>query len=52
MPGEEVKGEVGGGGGSLQSTGQLGDIMKESTEIAYTFAKVRVIHSHSMYTTL
>ena len=24
-------------GGTLQSTGQLGDVMKESTEIAYTF---------------
>ena len=30
----------GGGGGGLVSTGQLGDVMKESTEIAYTFAKV------------
>ncbi len=34
-------GEGGGGeGGGLFSTGQLGDVMKESTEIAYTFAKV------------
>ena len=30
-------------GGRLLSTGQLGDIMKESTEIAYTFAKVGVV---------
>lgn len=28
------------GGGGLVSTGQLGEVMKESTEIAYTFAKV------------
>ena len=35
---EEGKGE----GGSLQSTGHLGDVMKESTEIAYTYAKVKV----------
>jgi len=37
--GEEGEGG-GGGGGGLVSTGQLGDVMKESTEIAYTFAKV------------
>ena len=30
-------------GGRLLSTGQLGDVMKESTEIAYTFAKVGVV---------
>ena len=35
------EGKEGGGGGGLVSTGQLGDVMKESTEIAYTFAKVR-----------
>ena len=29
--------------GSLHSTGQLGDVMKESSEIAYTFAKVLTI---------
>ncbi len=29
-----------GEGGRLVSTGQLGDVMKESTEIAYTYAKV------------
>lgn len=29
--------------GSLQSTGHLGDVMKESTEIAYTYAKVYYI---------
>ena len=28
--------------GALQSTGHLGDVMKESTEIAYTFAKVKL----------
>lgn len=27
-------------GGRLLSTGQLGEVMKESTEIAYTYAKV------------
>lgn len=31
--------------GSLLSTGQLGDVMKESTEIAYTFAKVWLLTS-------
>ena len=30
------------GGGVLQSTGHLGDVMKESTQIAYTYAKVSV----------
>ena len=35
---EGGKGEV--EGGTLQSTGHLGDVMKESTEIAYTYAKV------------
>ena len=29
------------GKGSLEVTGQLGDVMKESSHIAYTFAKVR-----------
>ena len=28
------------GPGSLEVTGQLGDVMKESCHIAYTFAKV------------
>lgn len=28
------------GGGMLQSTGHLGDVMRESTQIAYTYAKV------------
>lgn len=28
------------GGGTLLSTGHLGDVMKESTQIAYTYAKV------------
>ena len=28
------------GDGSMTTTGQLGDVMKESTVIAYTFAKV------------
>ena len=27
-------------GGGVSSTGQLGEVMKESVEIAYTFAKV------------
>lgn len=35
----------GGAGGGLVSTGQLGDVMKESTEIAYTFAKVSLLGS-------
>jgi len=30
------------GGGSLKSTGQLGDVMKESTQIAYTVARSRL----------
>ena len=30
-------------GGALVSTGHLGDVMKESTQIAYTYAKVCVI---------
>jgi len=39
--GEKEEGEGrGGGGGGLLSTGQLGEVMKESTEIAYTYAKV------------
>lgn len=33
---EEGKGE----GGGLLSTGHLGEVMKESSEIAYTYAKV------------
>ena len=44
LAGEEGKPEA--EGGTLQSTGQLGDVMKESTEIAYTFAKVE---SRSFY---
>lgn len=36
----EEEGEGRGGGGGLLSTGQLGEVMKESTEIAYTYAKV------------
>jgi Lon-like ATP-dependent protease len=35
------RGKEEGGKGELVSTGQLGDVMKESTEIAYTYAKVR-----------
>lgn len=46
-------------GGVLLSTGHLGDVMKESTQIAYTYAKVcfnnktlvsvyRVVHVHTM----
>lgn len=30
------------GGGSLKVTGQLGDVMKESTQIAYTVARARL----------
>ena len=30
-------------GGKISMTGQLGDVMKESVEIAYTFAKVELI---------
>ena len=33
--------EKGKASGSLDVTGQLGDVMKESCHIAYTFAKVR-----------
>ena len=37
----ETVGKKGGEGkGELVSTGQLGEVMKESTEIAYTYAKV------------
>lgn len=36
---EAGAGEEGRGGG-LTATGQLGDVMKESTQIAYTYAKV------------
>ena len=35
-------GREGSDGGRLLSTGQLGDVMKESTEIAYTYAKVYI----------
>ena len=38
--GEGGEGEKGTRRGGLSSTGQLGEVMKESTEIAYTFAKV------------
>ena len=31
-------------GGVLQSTGYLGDVMKESTQIAYTYAKVNIVY--------
>ena len=41
----EGKGE--GEGGTLQSTGHLGDVMKESTEIAYTYAKVDFLLSRA-----
>ena len=34
------EGEGEGGRSSLTVTGSLGDVMKESTQIAYTFAKV------------
>lgn len=47
---ETVAKRVGGRGGGeekggLVCTGQLGDVMKESTEIAFTFAKVGVFSS-------
>ena len=31
-------------GGRVSSTGQLGEVMNESVEIAYTFAKVHAIN--------
>ena len=37
----EGRGEKEGSGGGLMATGHLGEVMKESTEIAYTFSKVR-----------
>jgi len=42
----ETKGlkKEGTGGGSLKVTGQLGSVMNESTQIAYTIAKSRVAH--------
>lgn len=33
------------GGGNLKVTGQLGDVMKESTQIAYTVARARLYES-------
>ena len=42
-PQEKGEGKGEGEGGTLQSTGHLGDVMKESTEIAYTYAKVELI---------
>ena len=33
---------TGGGGGTLKVTGQLGDVMKESSQIAYTVARSKV----------
>ncbi len=38
----QSEGREGSDGGRLLSTGQLGDVMKESTEIAYTYAKVYI----------
>lgn len=32
--------------GSLQLSGQLGDVMKESANIAYTFAKTFMLENH------
>jgi len=32
------------GGGSIKTTGQLGDVMKESSQIAYTVARARLAH--------
>ena len=34
-----ASGGGGGGGGIVRSTGQMGDVMRESTQIAHTFAK-------------
>ena len=45
-PQEKGEGKGEGEGGTLQSTGHLGDVMKESTEIAYTYAKVKQIFRH------
>lgn len=41
--------EEDGGKGELVSTGQLGDVMKESTEIAYTYAKVSILSVKGQY---
>jgi len=35
-----VKDKEGGGGGGMELTGNMGDVMKESVRIAYTFAKM------------
>lgn len=40
VPSQTLEGK---GEGSLTSTGQLGDVMKESTQIAYTYAKVSLM---------
>jgi len=37
--GKDSKRGGGGGGGGLKTTGQLGDVMKESTAIAHTYAR-------------
>ena len=37
--GRGASGGGGGGGGIVRSTGQMGDVMRESTQIAHTFAK-------------
>lgn len=39
------------GGGTLKATGQLGDVMKESTQIAYTVARARlpVVEMDNLY---
>ena len=37
--GADGDGDAGPGSGSLVTTGQLGDVMRESSQIAYTFAK-------------
>ncbi len=41
---ETALGKTGESGGGLTTTGQLGDVMKESTQIAYTYAKVRYLY--------
>ena len=37
--GDDDEGGGGGGGASLRHTGQMGDVMRESTAIAHTFAR-------------
>ena len=54
LPHHPPKGEGEGesGRGTLTVTGHLGDVMKESTQIAYTFAKVHTYISQHLPHTL